>query len=71
MVRAKFRCGKKEEDINGFVIYMQPVTEGSEENKQFFKWTPWGELKMGTVNQYAADQFIVGKEYYLDIILAE
>lgn len=27
MVRAKFRCGKKEEDINGFVIYMQPVTE--------------------------------------------
>ena len=26
-----------------------PVVDGSEENKKFFKWTPTGRLELGTV----------------------
>lgn len=40
------------------------VTDGSEENKQFFEYTPSGTLKVGT---YKEDIFEPGKAYYLDI----
>lgn len=66
IVRAKFTLTKREEDQNGFTLYFQPVTSGSAENDKFFKWTPWGELKMGTVNPDAARAFVVGQAYYLD-----
>lgn len=69
--RAKFTLTKREEDQSGFTLYFQPVTSGSVENDAFFKWTPWGELKMGTVNAGAAMGFEVGKAYYLDFSPAE
>lgn len=44
------------------------VCDGSAENKEFFKWSPWGSLKLGT---HREDRFVPGKEYYLDITGAD
>ncbi len=65
-VRAKFRLDRREEHGDGFNLTFQPVTGGSPENDKFFKYTPWGELKMGTINPEAAMSFEIGGEYYLD-----
>lgn len=75
MVRCKFECIEKKEfkgwDKDHPILYgyvFQPVTGGSEENKQFFAATPSGRFEVGTV---LVDAFEVGKEYYLDIISTE
>ena len=39
---------------------------GSEENKEFFKWTPGGTVQFNVMNLAAAANFEIGKEYYLD-----
>lgn len=72
VVRAKFKVRSVEETPNaeGAIIVLEPVINGSPENEQFFKWTPWGELRMGTVNMQAAAQFIPGKEFYVDFTQA-
>jgi len=67
MVRCKFKCTQKVENTNGFQVTLEPVTSGSSENESFFKWTPWGKLEFGTINDEAAKQFEIGKEYYIDI----
>jgi hypothetical protein len=64
MTRAKFVCDEVATTIHGRTIRMFPVTSGSEENKEFFKWTPSGKLEMGIVNPDV--EFVPGKEYYLD-----
>lgn len=68
-VRGKFVCqsvtsnsGDQHEAV------FTAVTTGSEENEKFFKYTPFGELKIGVLNK---QYFEAGKEYYLDIIPAE
>jgi len=66
MVRAKFKCDSKEKSGDGFQLHFSAVTTGSVENDSFFKWTPSGQLSMGTINETAAAEFEVGKEYYLD-----
>lgn len=78
MVRAKFKCdsvtktvnwsGNKDEHPFLYDVKMSPVVNGSEENKNFFKWTPSGEVKLSTMKE---DHFIPGKEYYLDFTEAE
>lgn len=71
-VRAKFKCtGKSPNGEEGDQIQLSAVTSGNKENEQFFRWTPFGELTMGTVNPAASAQFEVGKEYYLDFTPAE
>ena len=65
-VRAKFRCYHKEETEQGHVVKLRPVTSGSEENENFYKYTPGGDLSLSTINSGAAERFNVGKEYYLD-----
>lgn len=65
-VRAKFKLVRREEGSEGFSLKFEPVTSGSPENDQFFKYTPWGELSLGTINAEAAREFTVGDEYYLD-----
>lgn len=67
MTRCKFKCVTVLNNTDGSIIELTPVTSGSKENADFFKYTPFGELKLGTVNPEAAKQFIPGKEYYLDI----
>ncbi len=70
-VRSKFRCDSKEKSNDGYHLHFSVVTTGSSENDIFFKWTPSGQLSMGTINEVAAEQFEVGKEYYLDLTPAE
>lgn len=78
MVRAKYVVSAKEEVFGGVgsteplvTVKMNPVTTGSEENKDFFRWTPSGEVRLGTLSKAAADYFELGKEYYLDFTKAE
>ncbi len=71
-VRAKFTVDSVLATAsNGHTVTLSPVTTGSEENKQFYKWTPGGTIVLSTVNQDAAAQFIPGKQYYIDFTLAE
>ena len=71
MTRCKFEVMAKHEhkahDGSDFKIDLQAVTNGSEENDSFFKYTPSGQLSLGIVNQETADQFVIGEEYYIDI----
>ena len=71
-VRCKFKCVKKSiMEGNVGSVEMAPVTSGSEENQKFFKWTPWGKLEFGSINEEAMKQFEPGKEYFIDISPAE
>lgn len=66
-VRAKFKVVKVTETEGGLkTANLQPVMGGSDENKEFFKWTPTGAIDLGTMNPAAADQFTPGKEFYVD-----
>jgi hypothetical protein len=66
-VRAKFKC---QGSVNG-VVTLWPVTDGSEENKTFWKYTPGGQITLTITNPAAMEQFEVGKEYYVDFTPAE
>ena len=71
MIRCKFIASKKVETAtatgNEFQVEMTAVTDGSDENKEFFKYTPSGKIKLGVLEPEQADKFVVGDEYYLDI----
>jgi hypothetical protein len=80
VVRAKFRVESKTELVSGKTldgtilkqteVKLSPVTAGSEENKTFWRWTPSGSITLGVLNQAAADQFVLGREYYIDFVTA-
>lgn len=74
MVRCKFRCHFKDEikdpntnEVISATIKMSPVYSETGENKEFWKYTPGGELNFYTVNAKASAQIEQGKEYYIDI----
>lgn len=69
VTRAKFTCTQVEQDENGSHAKFEPVVSGSTENEDFFKWTPWGSIEMGTINPNV--QFEEGQEYYVDFTKAE
>jgi hypothetical protein len=58
------------EDGVGTVIKLNPVMNGSDENKEFYKYSPSGSIELGTMNEGAATQFEIGKEYYVDFLRA-
>ena len=68
MVRAKFRVTSNEQlgNDNGARVTLAPVIEGSAENKEFYRWTPGGEIRLDTINDAAAAQFEPGAEFYVD-----
>lgn len=73
-VRAKFKVRSVTEHEwapGGKSVELYPVTNGSEENKEFYKATPGGEIKLSTVNPAAAEQFKVGREFYVDFTPAD
>jgi hypothetical protein len=45
-------------------VTLRAVTSGSDENKEFFRYTPSGELKLSSLKHQPCE---VGKQYYLDI----
>lgn len=74
MVRAKFRVTEVTDTPGNEslkTIKLMAVTDGSEENKSFWKYTPAGDITMQCVNPDAIEQFEVGKEVYVDFTPAE
>ncbi|VVB50470.1 Uncharacterised protein [uncultured archaeon] len=73
-IRCKFRCDSVKKTYNAYdkrYLYeyeMYAVTSGSEENVSFWQYTPSGTLKVTGVRD---DLFEVGKEYYINIVVAE
>lgn len=71
-VRAKFKVQNIERSLEYNskkelqTINLNPVTDGSPENKEFYAYTPSGSIKLATVNAEAAAMFELGKEYYVD-----
>jgi hypothetical protein len=74
-VRAKFRCTSKNirtsagpfgmaTPVDTEEVHLEAVQ--GEENKEWSKWTPCGQLSMTINNPGALDAFEVGKDYYLD-----
>ena len=49
-------------------LNMTPVMSSDEspENRAFWQASPSGSLQLGVVNKSAWDQFVLGKEYYVD-----
>ena len=70
-VRAKFNCTSVTNTKDGATVKMSPVINGSEENKEFYRYTPGGEISLSTINATAAQQFVPGKDYYVDFTAAE
>lgn len=70
-VRAKFVCQTNNRSEGQAEITLSPVTDGSEENKSFFKYTPGGQINLSVVNDSASRQFEVGKHYYVDFTPAD
>lgn len=48
-------------------VVLDAVTNGSEENESFWKWTPSGKLEFSTIK---TGEFVPGAEYYIDISAA-
>ncbi len=69
-VRAKFRVTGKVRTPDGYEVMMRPVVSGSPENEAFYKCTPWGEIRLGTVSPKVADDLEVQTEYYVDFVPA-
>ncbi len=70
-VRAKFKVEAVTHNVSGASITLFPVTGESTENKEFYKYTPGGKIELATVNKAAAEQFIPGKEFYVDFTAAD
>jgi hypothetical protein len=73
MVRAKFIVERftTTRHSKGAIIELRPVIQGSEENETFYDLTPSGIIELTTVNEEAAKQFEIGKEYYIDFTPAK
>jgi galactose mutarotase-like enzyme len=72
-VRAKFFVSEKAQTADqgggepNATIKLRPVIGGDNpENAEFYKWTPTGEIVLSIVNKVAAEQFELGKQYYVD-----
>jgi hypothetical protein len=57
-------------DDNIEELFLIPVTDGSEENKSFSKFTPSGLLSLHISNPNLLGRFHTGQEYYVDFTLA-
>ena len=67
MVRCKFVVDSVEKTRYGVDnVKLSAVTQDSEENKQFWHYTPSGRVDLQTTNHEAADQFKVGMHFYVD-----
>lgn len=70
VVRAKFKVNSYETNLQKNeecrTVKLSAVSDGSEENKRFFKFTPNGQITIGLLTPEAWQQFELGKEYYVD-----
>lgn len=70
-VRAKFKVESITQTTNGHSVALTPVTGGSPENEQFFKWTPYGKIEMGVISAETAAKFQPGQQVYVDFTPVE
>lgn len=68
-VRCKFKCIETGQSSMGEEVlhnakFRAVFGDKSPENREFFKYTPSGELTLGVVKE---QHFEAGKEYYLEI----
>jgi hypothetical protein len=66
MIRAKFKVESLEHTVDYANVKMTPVIGGSKENEQFYRWTPSGSILLTTINKKAAEEFMPGREFYID-----
>jgi hypothetical protein len=70
-VKAKFVCTNvskqkwNKQDEGSTTVMLSPVTSGSDENNEFWQYTPSGRLEMTIKNEAAVKYFELGEEYYL------
>jgi hypothetical protein len=65
-IRAKFKVSSVEHNEGGTsTLNSYPVTSGSEENKEFFKYTPGGNIKLSVLKTEALEGFDPGTEFYV------
>lgn len=64
-VVAKMKCTENSPSGGGRKVVLYPVVGGSTENEQFYKYTPSGECRLEILNESAASEFEVGKEYLI------
>ena len=65
VTRCKFVCNSKVKDVENNRICFAPVYSGSEENKEFFKHYPGGDISLFFTSDVVYDSFRVGNEYYV------
>lgn len=70
-MRCKVRCESITESTNGHSVQFFPVSGGSKENEQFFKYTPSGDIRLSIVNPAVVEQLKVGAQYYVDFTPVE
>ncbi len=70
-VRAKFAVDSVTYTKDAGSVKLTPVISGSEENKQFYRWTPGGSISLEVVNLDAVRQFVPGNAVYVDFTPAE
>lgn len=56
-ITAKFWLQSITETTSGFNVVLQPVTDGSDDNRQWSKYTPSGRLEMSITNDEALPFF--------------
>lgn len=69
-VTAMLTCESKKEDAQNPEqgnVHLMGVTDGSEEAKKYFAYTPYADLNIGTLNPAAYEQFEPGKTYLITI----
>ena len=77
MVRCKFRCVEKKDQIGWSgvpvitTVSFCPVTAKEGEDSIFGKATPIGQIVLGIQNPEAAAFFELGKSYYFDAVMAQ
>ena len=80
-VRAKFRCTEATDRWSGIPdrpaqksvkleavmpAYKDGKPDPDHPNTQFFAATPSGRLELAIMNPAAAEQFVIGREYFID-----
>ena len=65
-VVAKFVVNSIEESVGQKTVKLMAVYGNGEENKQWSKYTPCGNISISITNPDAYDQFSVGLEYFVN-----
>jgi hypothetical protein len=75
-VKLKFTVVEQKQQRNSFgtgligSVRLVPVMSGSDENKEFYTYTPGGQIEFFTINDAALKSLPVGAEVYVTLEVA-